>query len=770
MRSILIAALSLLALPAMAEVRFGATEYQVREGDGKLVIPVLLSNQDSAVAKVTVNYRTDAGTAKPPADYTTSTGTLVWDIGDSEAKTIEIPIIEDPSIEGTETFSVTLFDASGAILSASPTALVSIFDNDGVGPGEFQFAITDLLVFEDAGTINLRVRRINGTDGPVSVEVTRVGGGTASPGVDFSDSAAVLTWADGDATEKSFPITIVDDAFVEATETIRYNLQNPTGGATITRGEAQVSIGDNDLAGAGSISFLKASTQVIENQPVAQVTVGRFGGSAGFAAVDYITRSGTADNGDYTAVAGTLTWEDGDLSTRTISVPIRDNLIVEGDEQFFIDLSPALGTTLGAIPTSTITIVDDDVASTTSVITIDEPTYSVQDNQGTVVITLNRTNPTGAASVQFTTADANAVAGQDYVTVNRTVNFGDGQTTATVSVGILGPSGVDPEGPESFVVTISSPSNATISGIDTATVTITPSTVGTGVSLIDFIEQDGFSSSFCTGGLSVPTVVVTSNEKGALLTFQRGPGTPVEASVQYRALTPCGAESGSDFTLTDGTLTWGKSDFSSRSIAITVKREVTDRDATEEFLVELTNPIGARLETSLIRVVIQPGPGAGDPGQVRWLGTSVKLKDSSGPAQVILRRLGGDGPLEVSYQTVDGNGVASVHYQATSGVAKWEDGDYRDKIISVPLLVSAEAIPDVRFLVIAAVTSGSADFSGGGAVEVTVTSSVADESKGVGGCSLGQADWITHAFMLLFSLGMLQRRRIAGLLRGSKRV
>lgn len=768
MRSFLFAALSLFALPALAEVGFGATQYQVREGDGELVIPVLLSNQDSAGVKVTVNYRTNPGTAVPPGDYTTTTGTLVWDVGDSAAKEIKIPINEDPSVEGAEDFTVTLFDASGAILSASPTAIINLFDNDGVGPGEFQFSITDLLVFEGVGTATLQVRRLNGTDGPVSVEITRVAGGTASPGADFTDAATVLTWADGDDSEKAFDITIVDDAFVETTETIKYALQNPTGGATITRGEALISIGDNDLDGTGSISFVQPTARVIENQPVVQLTVGRFGGSAGFAAVDYITRSGTADNGDYGAVAGTLTWDDGDLSTRTISVSIKDNLIVEPDEQFFVDLTPALGTTLGANKTTSVTIVDDDVASTTSVISIDQTNYSVQDDQGSIAITLNRTNPTGTASVQFTTTDANARAGEDYVTVSRIVNFGDGQATATVSIAILGPAGVNPEGPESFVASISSPSNASISGNDTATITITPSSTSTGASVIDFIEQDGASSSFCTGGTSVPTVIVSSNEKGALLTFQRGPGAPVAVTVQYRALTPCGAEKDTDFVLEDGTLSWGATDFSSRSVAISVKRETTDLDPTEEFLLELTNPVGATLETSLIRVVIQPGPGSGTPGQVNWVGTSVKIEDSAGPVQVRLRRAGGDGPLEVSYQTVDGNAVAGVNYSATSGVARWAAGDFSDKIISIPLRVSAEATPDVRFSVLAAVTSGNSEFAGGGTVEVTISSSVADDSKGVGGCSLGQADWVTHVFMLLLSVLMLNRARISRLLRGSK--
>lgn len=769
MRFLPFAALALLAMPAMAEVRFGVPEYEVREGDGQLVIPVLLTAQDSALNTVTVNFRTNAGTAMSPGDYTNVTGTLIWDPEDYEPKEITIPIVEDPSLEGSENFTVTLFDVTGTTLTAQPTSNITIFDNDGVGPGEFQFAVTDLLVFEDVGTATLTVRRLNGTDGPVSVEVTRVGGGTASPGVDFSDSAMVLTWPDGDDTTRQFSVGIIDDTAVEQTETILYTLQNPTGGSSITRGDATITIGDNDRDGTGSISFVQGNTRVIENQSVATLTVGRFDGSAGFATVDFITRSDTADNADFGAVAGTLTWGDGDLTTRTISVPIKDNLLVESDEQLFVDLTAGIGTTLGDIPSASVTIIDDDAASATSVISIAEANITVQDNAGTVTVNLQRTNPSGISSVQFATSDANANSGSDYVAVSRTITFADGQATASVSISILGPSGIDPEGPESFVATISAPNNATIVGSDTATITITPSSTGGGASVIDFIEQDGFSVSSCTGGASVPTVIIAANEQGGVLMFQRGPGTPVAASVAFRALTPCGATQPEDFTVTDGTLTWGSGDFSSRVIPISVVRDAVDADGQEEFLLELANPMGATIERELIRVVIEPGPGAGDPGPVGFTSTAIRLRDDAGPATVVLQRPSGSGRLVVGYQTVDGSAIAGVNYTAASGTVVWEATDFRNKAIVIPVFVSPTATPDLRFSLIATVTEGNALFTTSPQANITITSSVADQNQGVGGCSLGQADWFTHVFMLLLSVGFLNRRRFAGLLRGFHR-
>ena len=59
--------------------------------------------------------------------------------------------------------------------------------------------------------------------------------------------------------------------------------------------------------------------------------------------VDYTTRDGTATAGeDYTATSGTLTFEAGDRN-KTIRVPLLDDAVDEGEEQFTLTLSNASG-------------------------------------------------------------------------------------------------------------------------------------------------------------------------------------------------------------------------------------------------------------------------------------------------------------------------------------------------------------------------------------------------------------------------------------------
>ena len=62
----------------------------------------------------------------------------------------------------------------------------------------------------------------------------------------------------------------------------------------------------------------------------------------------------------YAGISGALVFQDGQTS-RSFIVMILDDSLVEGDETFQVSLSqPTGGATLGALTTTTVTIVDDD--------------------------------------------------------------------------------------------------------------------------------------------------------------------------------------------------------------------------------------------------------------------------------------------------------------------------------------------------------------------------------------------------------------------------
>ena len=89
----------------------------------------------TASSDVTVNVATADGTATAGDDYTAVSETVTIAAGATRAS-VQIPTTDDDADEGSETFTVTLSDPSGATLGSPTTATVTIIDNDGevVGP------------------------------------------------------------------------------------------------------------------------------------------------------------------------------------------------------------------------------------------------------------------------------------------------------------------------------------------------------------------------------------------------------------------------------------------------------------------------------------------------------------------------------------------------------------------------------------------------------------------------------------------------------------
>jgi choice-of-anchor B domain-containing protein len=115
---------------------------------------------------------------------------------------------------------------------------------------------------------------------------------------------------------------------------------------------------------AGSLGFAVAAMRAPEDGANAEITVRRSGGTLGAVTVDYATTGLTATEGtDFTARVGTLSWDDGDMGDRVITVPLSDDAVQEADETFQVELGNAGGgATFDGSVTLTVTIEDDDTA------------------------------------------------------------------------------------------------------------------------------------------------------------------------------------------------------------------------------------------------------------------------------------------------------------------------------------------------------------------------------------------------------------------------
>ena len=88
------------------------------------------------------------------------------------------------------------------------------------------------------------------------------------------------------------------------------------------------------------LQFSSSSYSTNANQSNATLTVYRLGSSSGAVCVNYTTSDGLAVAGtDYLPVSGTLCWNAGDVSPKTITVPLLYNGTVQANKDFLVSLS-----------------------------------------------------------------------------------------------------------------------------------------------------------------------------------------------------------------------------------------------------------------------------------------------------------------------------------------------------------------------------------------------------------------------------------------------
>lgn len=116
----------------------------------------------------------------------------------------------------------------------------------------------------------------------------------------------------------------------------------------------------------GTLQFSAPNYSVSEGGGSVIITVTRVGGTAGAVGVSFTTSDGTATAGsDYQTAAGTLSWADGDAASKTFTVTIIDDTVIEANETVNLTLSaPTGGATLGGQATAVLTIIDNDGAAT----------------------------------------------------------------------------------------------------------------------------------------------------------------------------------------------------------------------------------------------------------------------------------------------------------------------------------------------------------------------------------------------------------------------
>jgi len=296
--------------------------------------------------------------------------------------------------------------------------------------------------------------------------------------------------------------------------------------------------------------------------------------------VDYATSDGTAGQpGDYTATSGRLTFAPGD-EVKKIKVPVRADVLDEGDEQLDVTLSePGGGTpvnaTMPADKTGTLTLVDDDP----------EPAVSIRDEvfveEGdtadvTALMPVRLSAPSGRrVTVAYATEAASATAGDDYETTTGTLTFDPGDPTVkTIAVPIRGDTLDEPAEP--LTLRLSAPSNASLD----------PSVAD---STIRIVDQDPPRPPSATPSLSVDDVRVAEGNTGenpARLRLQLSESTDQAVTASY-STADVTAQAPTDYDAESGTVTFSPGERTA-VVDVPVNGDKTD-ESDEAFDLNLPN-------------------------------------------------------------------------------------------------------------------------------------------------------------------------------------
>ncbi|XP_044070419.1 sodium/calcium exchanger 1b isoform X2 [Siniperca chuatsi] len=226
----------------ISKIFFEPGSYQCLENCGTVAVNVVRRGGDVGKT-ISVEYRTEDGTANAGSDYEFTEGVVVFKPGET-LKEIRVGIIDDDIFEEDENFLIHLSNVkvltsedeepeegksanhvdSVACLGLPSTATVTIFDDDHAGIFTFEEPVCH--VSESVGTMEVKVLRTSGARGVVVLPYKTVEGTARGGGEDFEDIHGILEFQN-DEIFKIIKVKVIDDEEYEKNKTFYIEIGEP---------------------------------------------------------------------------------------------------------------------------------------------------------------------------------------------------------------------------------------------------------------------------------------------------------------------------------------------------------------------------------------------------------------------------------------------------------------------------------------------------------------------------------------------------------------
>ena len=309
----------------------------VDNGAGSVNVPVVLGGPSGLASgsTVTVPYTTHDGSATAGTDYTTTSGTLTFNPGQT-AKNIPVPVIDRSGSTSVRNFSVTLGTPTNATIGDG-TGIVTIGSSGATAvPSPGISAPPDLVVGEADGYIDLPVTLSAPGEANVTVNYATANGSAAGAGAG-TNRASTKNCSKGNRRPH---LHSGGDDPVCASRPQQLRVQCTERFPDVQResvdkfaeldhhsSHTQVDITGDNATGVTPALYVRDAT--VDNGAGSVNVPVVLGGPSGLASgstvtVPYTTHDGSATAGtDYTTTSGTLTFNPGQTA-KNIPVPVID--------------------------------------------------------------------------------------------------------------------------------------------------------------------------------------------------------------------------------------------------------------------------------------------------------------------------------------------------------------------------------------------------------------------------------------------------------------
>ncbi|MES2682389.1 MAG: Calx-beta domain-containing protein [Pseudomonadota bacterium] len=364
------------------------------------------------------------GTASNGSDYGPIASTVVIPQGESFVEITVNPNADNLN-EASETVVLSLGSSSEYLLGATTSGTVTIAE---VAAPTISISVPDSSASE-SGTNNglYTVSRTGSTATALTVKLLLEG--TATNGTDYGAIAASVQIPSG-TNAVSIPLNPLADNLTEASETAILRIDTSPEYLVGPAASGTVNIAN---VAPPSVTVTTTDSNADESGGnTGTFTINRTGSRTSPLTVTY-TISGTASNGtDYNSLTGTV-----DIPVNAGSVPINvmplGDTLVEAQETVVITLSSNSAYALGSTVSGTVKITD--VPPATVSVSATDPSASESGDTGT--FTVSRSGAMTHPLMVYFTIAGTASNGQDYASVNTSVQIPVNAASATVTISPL---------------------------------------------------------------------------------------------------------------------------------------------------------------------------------------------------------------------------------------------------------------------------------------------------------------------------------------------